>query len=315
VLLSDQGYDTTYIDSGQLDWRADDRHSRIFKSTGLDHQIDANRVPKLLEGKREFEGKLALEKWAFKLAEESIFAAERRGRKAMIFLQTTLGHFPWPASRANEHLNAVEKLIGIASELDRLFDGLLSALQDSGLGENVIVVVTGDHGLRYRGEFESLGLRLSLRDVAFNVPLMIYAPGLIKEQVVIPYLTSHIDLAPTILELVGVPTDGLSHHGMNILDPRLASRITFFMNGKITPVNGYHWGGLYFTVNELTSTSLVSEDFSSPANAAPPLEREKDLQIPPGLTRSSEVIADARRMIGLTYAYLGDRRFGAINRE
>jgi hypothetical protein len=64
-------------------------------------------------------------------------------------------------------------------------------------------------GVRYAEEFESLGRSYSHSDLSFNVPFMLYAPGSIDTTIHIPYATSHIDVCPTLLHLVGTPTDGL----------------------------------------------------------------------------------------------------------
>jgi hypothetical protein len=307
-LLGGSGYIPTYIDTGLLDWRGGDGHRRMFSSAGFGRLIEASAVPGLWENRREYEGKIRLEEWGFDLVAQSLLEADAEGQKALIFLQSSLGHFPWPARPEEQQLGSVERLHGVAAEMDKLMGRLLERLEEAGLGEDIIIVVTGDHGLRYRGEFESLGLRLSVSDVAFNVPLIIYAPGLIENQLAMPYVTSHIDLTPTILELIGLPTEGLLHHGMSMFDPRLASRVTFMMPVGLSPVSGFHWHGWYFTYNSLTSKALVSREFRGPKNAVGLDEEGANLGIPALLRRASEVIEEAAHFIDLTYVYLEEDR-------
>lgn len=222
----------------------------------------------------------------------------------MVFVQTGLGHFPWPAREADEGKTPEEKIEIIVRDLDSLFTKFLAELDEAGLGEEVIVVVTGDHGFRLKGEFDSLKIRLAFRDVAFNVPLLIYAPGLLSEQRPLTSLSSHIDLAPTLLDMVGISNDGLLRHGMSVLDERLDSRVTFMLSDSTVPINGYHWQGYYFTVNDLTSAATLSRDFTWPheTSLAEGLQRYKD--IPETLSRAHDMILDGKKMIISTHSYL-----------
>ncbi len=81
---------------------------------------------------------------------------------------------------------------------------LLDELEGAGLLENTIVIVTGDHG-EGLGDHEEPGHGMFLYDTTLLVPLFIRLPDLqlagreVAEQVRL------IDIAPTVLELVGVP--------------------------------------------------------------------------------------------------------------
>jgi phosphoglycerol transferase MdoB-like AlkP superfamily enzyme len=140
--------------------------------------------------------------------------------------------------------------------MSRLFDDLLgeflAALEARGLTNQVVIVVTGDHGLRFRQEFESVAEPLQHGDVAFNVPFLVYAPGIFQRQVQLPYVTSHVDITPTLLELSGLHDDTWLHHGSNMLDQRLGDRVTFMMNTNLSPVDGFHWRGCHYVVNNVT---------------------------------------------------------------
>ena len=114
------------------------------------------------------------------------------------------------------------------------------------LEDEAIIVVTGDHGLRFALEFDSVGEPIRHGDLMFNVPLVIYAPALIQRRITLPWVTSHIDLAPTILDLLGIPRDGLLLQGENVLDSRLEERVTLLPSGMFVPmypVDGFHYLG------------------------------------------------------------------------
>ena len=67
-------------------------------------------------------------------------------------------------------------------------------------------------------EFRSVGQPMELGPISFNVPLLIYAPGIITSAIHIPFVTSHVDLAPTLLALVGIHDAPLLLEGGNMLD-------------------------------------------------------------------------------------------------
>ena len=94
----------------------------------------------------------------------------------------------------------------------RLYDGeiaymdvaigkLLHAVSSSGLERNTIVIVTADHG-EGLGEHEEETHAMFVYDTTQRVPLLVRIPGMKGQRLGI--LARHIDLAPTILDLLGI---------------------------------------------------------------------------------------------------------------
>lgn len=92
------------------------------------------------------------------------------------------------------------------SEIRYADDGLralLAALDETGLAEETLVILTSDHGeMMYRHGiyFDHHGLY----DSDIHVPLIIRWPQAAKTGRRIPHLVQHIDLAPTVLDALGV---------------------------------------------------------------------------------------------------------------
>jgi len=86
-------------------------------------------------------------------------------------------------------------------ETDRHFGSLLGHLETKGLDESTLVALTADHG-EYLGEHGRVE-HSQLYDEVLSVPLLIRPPGLAK-QVRRKDVVSTVDLAPTLLELLGV---------------------------------------------------------------------------------------------------------------
>ena len=249
AVLRHHGYETTYIDSYKVDWKEGSKNQRTLKNLGFTQVMERAN-----EGDGTgFDKQVAAERAALDSAGQAVLDADRHGTKACVFVMTTIGHFPWIARPEDAGRPAAERLLLYARLFDGLIGSFLASLEAKGLRDDVVLVVTGDHGLRFGGEFESLKEPMMIGDAAFHVPLIIYAPGLFDAQVPVPHATFHVDLAPTLLELVGIPSAGLTLHGENMLDRRMAHRVSFFLNRGLSPVDGFYWEGRYFTVDNLTT--------------------------------------------------------------
>jgi len=93
----------------------------------------------------------------------------------------------------NRYANACHHL---DSQFGRMFD----YLESSGLLESTIVIVTGDHGEEFMDNGR-WGHHTAFNDAQIRVPMIISVPG--REPRTYDRLTSHLDLAPTILALLG----------------------------------------------------------------------------------------------------------------
>ncbi len=104
---------------------------------------------------------------------------------------------------------------GMVSKVDHLMGRLLSCIESQGLLEDSIVMVWSDHG-DFAGQY---GLPekwdTTFADCLTHVPFVLHAPGLPRGRRV-ESLTDHTDVAPTVLELLGMsPLPGT--HGRSLL--------------------------------------------------------------------------------------------------
>lgn len=284
-VLRARGYETSYVDSWVLDWLPGSGERAQAHMLGFDTVIDSA----VHRDDGVYEVLLKAEEVAFEAAFTRIARAQDRGHKAAVFIGTMLGHGPWPAAEDKQSLNGPERLHEIALVFDRLFGELLGKLAQRGLAEDVIIVVAGDHGLRYAEEFESLERSYSHSDLSFNVPFLLYAPGLIDETVQLPYPTSHIDVSPTLLHLLGVPTEGLLYDGGNMLDERLNDRILFLSNSRLGPLDGLHYRDLHFTYHALSGVAEVGDSGDPPRMSR--LTEQLARTLPPALRDPAALLA------------------------
>jgi hypothetical protein len=267
TVLAARGYRSTYVDSITLKWNVREEALAI-NDLGFPRIVEEGDAP-LPPFSDPFDAAVARERTSISLAHDAILDAERQGQKALVAVATNLGHFPWRASAASASDPPAAKVAGLAAAFDRLMAEELARLADAGLSNEVIVVIVGDHGLRFAPEFESFGVPIRHGDLMFDVPLLIYAPAIFSEAVRVPWATSHVDIEPTLLDLLGVPRDGLVLHGENMLDRRLADRVTLLPSGMyppMYPVDGLSYRGQRFT----WATALDRVRSHSAAPAAPP---------------------------------------------
>jgi len=100
---------------------------------------------------------------------------------------------------------------------------MIEILRERGELENTLIIVTGDNGSPVPGA------KGELYDLGTHVPMVAFWPGKIKAGRVVDDLISHIDFAPTFLEIAGIEP-AASMTGKSALDLLLADE-----SGRIDP--------------------------------------------------------------------------------
>jgi len=110
-------------------------------------------------------------------------------------------------------------------ESDAAFGALVDGLRQRRLLENTLFVVFGDHGEAFGEHPGNFAHSLFIHEENVRVPLVMAAPGAIEQTVRLSRIASVIDIAPTVLDLVGLPAQSL-HQGASLLPA--ASRMALF---------------------------------------------------------------------------------------
>ena len=127
---------------------------------------------------------------------------------------------PFDAWNLNRYLNLVK-------ETDRQLGRLFAGLRERGLDESTMVVVTGDHGEAFGEPHSAWGHGSRLYDEFVKVPFYIWAPRLVAKGRRFKTVGSHVDVNPTIADLVGLPADE-SWQGRSIFDRTRSPRAYFY---------------------------------------------------------------------------------------
>ncbi len=102
-----------------------------------------------------------------------------------------------------ERLHLINKYDAEIADFDSCFDDLLDFLKDNHLYDNTLIVLTSDHGEEFyeHGAWEH---GHSLFQEIIHVPLIVKLPDNKSAGAVLNGTCSHVDILPTILELVGI---------------------------------------------------------------------------------------------------------------
>ena len=122
---------------------------------------------------------------------------------------------------AAEHAYLVSQYDGAIAYLDSQIGTLLDRLQQLGLDQNTMIILTGDHG-ESLGERNIIGHGFSLYQTEVAVPLIIRFPESHAPRTV-DTLVSQVDLMPTILDVAGCPIptlQGISLRRLPAQSPR-----------------------------------------------------------------------------------------------
>jgi arylsulfatase A-like enzyme len=111
---------------------------------------------------------------------------------------------PNPDLRPAEVNRLLQHYDGEIAFTDQQFGRLLEFLRRNGLDQNTLVIVVGDHGESFgeKGHWLHGG---SLHDAEVHIPLLMRFPGRLPAGKVVDAVAQQVDLAPTILDLLGYP--------------------------------------------------------------------------------------------------------------
>ena len=107
--------------------------------------------------------------------------------------------------------------------VDESVEKVIAWVKQQGLQENTMVVYMGDNGFSF-GEHGLIDKRHAYEE-SMRVPLLVWAPGMIKPKSVIEQVIMNVDLAPTFMELAGIkaPAEMQGNSFVNILKNNKAS--------------------------------------------------------------------------------------------
>jgi len=159
--------------------------------------------------------------------------------------------------------------------LDDQIGRLTAELERKNILRDSILVFTSDHG-EGMGEHDLIGHIHQVYDSLLRVPLFIAAPGQLSENVVVDVPVRHIDILPTLLDLLQIePPNGLS-----------GSSLVPLMSGQKPRVSRPVLSGTYRPLAKFDQQSLVRFPYKYILNLQTSDEELYDLSADPGELRN-----------------------------
>lgn len=268
--LDDAGYETGYF--GFI-WRDEDqRDDTMMDSLGFTTIVDPQaNADELSSSEMMFGGPVlqaaAKDHDALVAMRQQIRKWSAKKQKFMAAFFPEMGHDPYRNMTKNPNATPKEMGHALAVYQDAFVGEIIDELQKDGQLDHTIIVISSDHGQRTvenKDGDEMLISHAKLDDRTMRVPLLIYVPKVLNKTVVLPGPTSHIDLAPTILELVGAEKSNGVQQGTAMWRNEVATR-RLFLPMKVFGASGYYENGKYYSANQAAVYSSDTLMFSGSA--------------------------------------------------
>jgi choline-sulfatase len=150
-------------------------------------------------------------------------------------------HMPYDAPEPFKSRYLKEPYDGEIAFVDQQVGRVVEKVRALGQLEKTVVVLVGDHG-EGLGDHGESSHSLLIYAATVNVPLIFYAPGLVPAgKVVSDRVVATIDLAPTILELLGLPVGKCD--GISLLRPTDTDRAVYVET--LAPQLNHGWSPLF----------------------------------------------------------------------
>jgi arylsulfatase A-like enzyme len=222
----------------------------------------------------------------------------RQGQRFAALYTPQIGHGPLPDVKGDlPPADVVGRARAVLALEDEWLGEVLDQLDRDKRLEKTLIVLTGDHGVRTR--VDDPGFRGGVvRDDSFHVPFLLYAPPARTSRQDVPWLTSHIDLSPSLLDLLGVADGRASEQGSPIWDERLRERTIYFWGQNYLGAHGYRSRQECAMWNYMNDAVYLSDRLSFDLGQA----------LEPGSAAANAVKERIRRMTGLqeTWAAVHD---------
>lgn len=112
--------------------------------------------------------------------------------------------FPYPQLQSLEMLREAEQgYYGAITAIDKEFDRLLNALDESGMANETIVIYTSDHG-EMMGSHGHMAKQMP-HEESCRVPFFVHLPGKPNQRKAMTTLFASVDIYPTLCGLAGIP--------------------------------------------------------------------------------------------------------------
>jgi arylsulfatase A-like enzyme/Flp pilus assembly protein TadD len=165
---------------------------------------------------RDQAGEAESERKGDKVCDDALALLRARAReKFFVWVHFYDAHYPYESATHPDRISPEaysDEIAFMDGQIGRLLDGL----RDLGLEKDTLVVLVADHG-EGLGDHQEVQHGYFLYSTCAHVPLLVRCPGLIAPGKEIDALVRTVDVAPTILEIAGLPPLGKEVSGQSLV--------------------------------------------------------------------------------------------------
>lgn len=174
--------------------------------------------------------------------EASHWLEQNSGKKWFLWVHFYDPHDPYDPPEPYRSEYAQRPYDGEIAYTDEMVGRLLKKVEAIGSGDRTVVALTGDHG-ESLGEHKEATHGMFLYNATQHVPLLIRVPRTSRKRV--PGIVRHIDLAPTILDLLGIqpPAEMQGSSLIKLINGKERSRRVAFSESRYAEIH-YGWSPL-----------------------------------------------------------------------
>lgn len=146
----------------------------------------------------------------------------------------------------------LKRYLNALRETDTQLARLLQGIRDRKLDQDTVVVITGDHGEAFGYPHNTFYHSGNVYEEDVNVPLILWSPSLFPTGQRSSAVGGHVDLSPTILDLLGLPLPA-DWQGHSLFDPAHPQR-AYFHGLRENLLLGVREGPLKYIFNATSGT-------------------------------------------------------------
>lgn len=228
-VFRDRGYRTAFITPSDLSWAG---WNQFLERRGFDEIRDRHGLPCTLE----------ISSWGVEdrcMVDGMIdFIGRDPAHPFFLMGWTTQTHHPYEPTPGVPMLDLVRehgpddwdlgRYLNVLHETDRQLGRLFEAVRRAGLEKDTLVVITGDHGQAFGYPHDSYTQGRTVYEEDVHVPLMFWFPRIYQSARRSNTIGAHIDLAPTIADLAGMPSMA-EWQGRSLFDKGRVPRAYFYV--------------------------------------------------------------------------------------
>ncbi len=228
-VFRNRGYDTTFVTPSDMQW------------AGWRNFLNLHGFEKVLDY-RDLACENLVSSWGVEdrcMVDKVVDVIGAAGaRPFFVTAWTTQTHHPYEPSPGVPELSlvrehspddwALNKYLNVIRETDRHLARVFDAVRRARLEQDTLIIITGDHGQAFGYPHDTYTQGRTVYEEDVHVPLMLWYPRVYRTPSRGQLIGSHVDLAPTIAELIGVPA-APDWQGRSLFDDRHSHRAYFYV--------------------------------------------------------------------------------------